>query len=130
MRKTVPEATRAALGAWMRHRGDDPGPLFTGLRRGERSRGLTGGQISRLPPKYGLGHAHGLRHASATKLAREGHSLFELQAHLGHANAQTAGHYVDRVDDKQGKMAEYLAAQLDEYYDAEHGNRRDPTDGQ
>ena len=121
VRKTLPGSTRRALAAWLAFRGDAPGPLFTGLRQGERDRGLTASQIYRISRKRGVGNPHGLRHSSATKLAREGHNVFDIQGHLGHASPMTSQHYVDNVEDNAGQAAAYLAEQLDELYDSDDG---------
>lgn len=123
-RRSLPPPTAAAIAAWLTHRGKTPGPLFTGVREGEIGERLTVTQIYRLCVRH-VANPHGLRHAGATKLAREGHTVFELQAHLGHQNAMTAQHYVDASEDAPGQTAAYLAEQLAALYDGPDGTGRD-----
>lgn len=127
--KVAPPATRAALARWTAARGRWPGPLMTGTRRHERRQGLSAGQIYRICYKYDLGNPHGLRHSSATKLAREGRSVWEIQAHLGHASPTTSQHYVDGVEDTPGQVSAYLAEQLEGLYDEDHGDTNGGGDG-
>jgi len=115
--KTLPPSTQAAIAQWLVHRGTSPGPLITSVRQGEQQRRLTGGQIRRRCHEHGLGHPHGLRHSGATKLAREGYGVFDLQAHLDHADAQSSQIYVDKAADTEGRAAAYLADQLAALYD-------------
>jgi integrase len=115
--KSVPRSTQRAIAAWLEHRGDAAGPLFVGVRRGEEARGLSGGQIWWLCRRHGVGHPHGLRHSGATRLAREGHTVFDLQSHLGHASPMSSQPYVDRVEDVSGKASSYLAEEFDALYD-------------
>lgn len=117
--KTLPRSTEAALRLWMEWRGDEePGPLFTGVREADRDSPLTGNQVYRICVSHELGNPHGLRHSGANKLAREGKSVFDVQAHLGHASTATAQHYVKLADDLGGKVSAYLAEELDELYDS------------
>ena len=117
--KTLPRSTQAAIRLWMEWRGDEePGRLFTGVREGDRDSPLTGNQVYRICVSHKLGNPHGLRHSGANKLAREGKSVFDVQAHLGHASTQTAQHYVTLAADLPGKVSAYLAEELDELYDA------------
>jgi len=124
--KTAPPATQGALARWIRARGDWAGPLITGTRKHERRQGLSAGQIYRICYKYDLGNPHGLRHSGATKLAREGRSVWEIQAHLGHASHTTSQHYVDGVEDTPGQASAYLAEQLEGLYDSDHGHTDEP----
>ena len=127
-RRSLPPATRYALETWLRHRTRAPGPLFTGLRSDARARGMSASQIYRMACRR-ISNPHGLRHAGASKLAAEGHSVYELQAHLDHANAMSAQRYVDAHDDTPGATAAYLAEELGALYDALHERREQGKGG-
>lgn len=120
VRRTLPKVLARSIEEWLLHRGRHAGPLFCATR-GARARPLESKEIWRIATAH-AGKPHGLRHAGATKLAREGHTVFELQAHLGHRNAMTAQHYVDTHEDAPGQTAAYLAEQLEELYDRADGD--------
>ena len=82
--------------------------------RGRPSAGLTGDSINRIMHRRGLGHAHGLRHAAATKLARDRGNVFEIQALLDHASPETSQVYVDRAAGLRGVGTSHVAGELDE----------------
>ena len=60
--------------------------------------------LPRLARKAGIDgrvHAHGFRHTFASELARDGFSLLEIQALLGHKRASTTDRYLARVAPEQ-----------------------------
>jgi integrase len=81
------------LRAWLRERGDVPGPLFMS-RQGT---GLSQPQIWRLVRRYckaagipnDLAHPHALRHSCATSLLERNETLDYIRGHLGHQDPRT-----------------------------------------
>jgi integrase/recombinase XerC len=71
-RLTLPEPTRAALAAWIKVRGPEPGPLFINFDRRLKGRRLTGDGlyflVRKLGAQAGFGvRPHGLRHGAITE---------------------------------------------------------------
>jgi integrase len=103
----VSPRTAAALRAWLALRGDVPGFLFVGIKGGDASRPMNGESVRRLV-RFWAGRAgikstirpHGLRHSSATEVARRG-SLAELMALGGWRSMSAAQKYLDRHDDER-----------------------------
>lgn len=90
----LPAPGRTRLAAWLRERGADPGPLWTGQRGPLSISGLTqavlaAGADARMP---GL-RPHRLRHTYATRLRQDGADAAQIQALLGHAAAETTARY-------------------------------------
>lgn len=90
----VPAPARDRLTAWTRHRGAEPGPLWTGQRGRLTTSGLTQivlavGTDAGLP---GL-RPHRLRHTYATRLRQGGADPAQVQALLGHASLDTTARY-------------------------------------
>ncbi|TNH28797.1 hypothetical protein FHG89_14255 [Micromonospora orduensis] len=90
----VPAPARERLSAWLRHRGSEAGPLWTGQRGRLTTSGitqvvLTVGDAAGLP---GL-RPHRLRHTYATRLRQGGADSAQVQALLGHASLDTTARY-------------------------------------
>ncbi len=90
----VPAPARDRLTAWIRHRGGEPGPLWTGQRGRLTTSGITqivlavgtdAGQTGLRP--------HRLRHTHATRLRQGGADPAQVQALLGHASLDTTARY-------------------------------------
>lgn len=118
----LPERTLNALLAWICLRGTKPGPMFTNLHKSDMVRGsrLTPTSIYRIVQKIGKSakldrHVtpHGLRHTAITRAvakcqgARLG--IDAVQQFSRHANLNTVQIYIDRYEDRQGKVAEMVA---------------------
>lgn len=90
----LPPRAREAATAWIRQRGNQPGPLWTGQRGRLTISGITqvvlaAGAGAGLP---GL-RPHRLRHTYATRLRQGGADVAHVQALLGHASLDTTGRY-------------------------------------
>ena len=123
---SLPEATQAAITAWLRVRGTASGPLFLtlGPRRNRRRnrRRFTSRGIYRIVSELGEQAGakvwpHGLRHTaitSAVKAAQEhGVTLDEVRQFSRHKNINTLLVYRDRVRDVQGQLAALVADTVD-----------------
>jgi integrase len=90
----IPAPARQRLAAWLRERGTEPGPLWTGQRGQLTISGITqvvlavgeDAGITGLRP-------HRLRHTYGTRLRQGGADIAQVQALLGHASLDTAGRY-------------------------------------
>jgi len=102
------------VGAWLRVRGDAPGPLFCPIRQtGEiRITRMHGESISyilrRRQEEAGTGSfsPHDLRRATITHLLDAGVDVFTVQKLAGHADATTTARY-----DRRGEGAKRRAVQ-------------------
>ncbi len=100
--------------AWLRHRGDDAGPLFcpvdqTGEVRVSRLRGESVAYIvKRLQQAAGVDHfsAHDLRRSFVTMLLDAGEDVFTVQKLAGHSDVTTTARY-----DRRGESAKRRAVQ-------------------
>lgn len=101
----VSERTAAAIAAWLAVRGTEPGALFYRLdRAGERDH--LSGEAIRHALKQRAREArvkapcrpHGMRHASATELAKRG-SIDELMSLGGWRSLTAASAYLDKRDE-------------------------------
>ncbi|WP_091094480.1 tyrosine-type recombinase/integrase [Micromonospora citrea] len=105
----VPAAARERLTAWIRHRGTEPGPLWTGQRGPLSDSGvaqvvLTVGSAAGLP---GL-RPHRLRHTYATRLRQGGADPAQVQALLGHASLDTTARYFRAGTAEQAAVVERI----------------------
>jgi integrase len=93
-----------ALRAWLRIRGNEPGPLFPSRNRGPISRSM----LHRLMREYGAAaelprekqHFHCLRHTCATRMLDLGEDIVDVQDRLGHRDIRNTQRYA-RVTGKR-----------------------------
>ncbi|WP_435126717.1 tyrosine-type recombinase/integrase [Micromonospora tulbaghiae] len=85
---------RDRLTAWIRYRGGEPGPLWTGQRGRLTTSGITHVvlAVSADAGQPGL-RPHRLRHTYATRLRQGGADSAQVQALLGHASLDTTARY-------------------------------------
>jgi integrase/recombinase XerC len=103
----VSERTAATIASWLAIRGTEPGALFHRLdRAGERDH-LSGEAIRHLLQARAKEarikapcRPHGLRHSSASELARRG-SLDELMSLGGWRSLSAASAYLDKRDENR-----------------------------
>jgi integrase/recombinase XerC len=119
-RVTLPTKTRDAVEAWLRERGEEPGPLFIGLdprseRRGKiQEKRLTGDGlcliIKQLGKKAGVTvKPHGLRHASITHcLDVSNGDLRKTRMFSRHKSINMILLYDDARKDFAGEMANLI----------------------
>ena len=113
---TLPEPTKAALGAWLEVRGSEAGPLFVNLDRAGKGRRLTGTSLYRIV--RGLGERaglhvrpHGLRHAAITEaLDLMGGNVRAVQRFSRHRDLRVLTVYDDNRADMAGEVARLVAA--------------------
>ena len=109
---TIPPEALHAVKGWLRIRGKDPGPLFTGLRDGTRLRRESLWKICR---QHGLGHTHGMRHFGVTSaLDLTNGDLRRVAKFSRHRNLNTLVLYDDLRGDAAGDVARLVAADLNE----------------
>jgi site-specific recombinase XerC len=97
-----------AIAAWLRVRGDEPGPLFVRIKgRGPVLASLNGETIRRMLRQWakraGIAapcRPHGLRHSSASTIAQRG-SLSQLLALGQWRSLSAARRYLDERDDER-----------------------------
>ncbi len=86
-----------ALRAWLRIRGDAPGPLFVSRNHRAISRKrvhflmLRYGQLAQIPRD--LCHPHALKHSCGTHLLSRGETLEDVKDHLGHTSIKSTELY-------------------------------------
>ncbi len=90
----LPAVARERISAWIRERGTQPGPLWTGQRGPLTISGITQvvlavGAAAVLP---GL-RPHRLRHTYATRLRQGGADPAQVQALLGHGSIESTARY-------------------------------------
>lgn len=108
----LPAGAVAALGAWLAVRGDNPGPLFRSIRRGDhiQAGGLTDQAIYNIlasrAEKAGVKSftPHDLRRTFAGDLLEAGEDISTVQKAMGHSSVQTTAGY-DRRDSRTRKRA-------------------------
>lgn len=91
--------TAALLARWLRHRGEEPGPLFrtrTGLPVHPSYLRQVLPRLARAAGVRKRVHPHGFRHACAGELLEEGVNVRVIQSYLGHRNLNTTQVYLER----------------------------------
>lgn len=115
---TLPVETVRTLRAWLGHRGDETGPLFTNMDRAGKGQRLTGRAVHKIMGQLGdaVGvrlRPHGVRHTAITTVLDEsGGDYRAAQRFSRHVNRNTLGFYDDSREDLGGKMARLIAAGL------------------
>lgn len=111
--------TIAAMIAWLKVRGESPGPLFLNLDRAKKGDGrISGTSIYRLVK--GLGEKigiktrpHGIRHSAVTEAVKKaqtnGMDIEEVLDFSRHSDVRTLMIYRDRERNVQGKLSELVA---------------------
>jgi integrase/recombinase XerC len=116
--RTLPQQTRDAIQAWLRHRGDQPGALFTNFDRAGKGQRLTGRSLHRIVQRLGadLGMSvlpHGLRHSAITAaLDATNGNVRAVQKFAGHADVRVVERYDDARQDLAGLVAKKVAASV------------------
>lgn len=101
-----------ALKAWVKERGDEPGPIFTSNRDTAISRQM----LDVLVKKYcklakipgDKAHCHALRHSCATSLLERGQDISVVQDHLGHANIANTAIYAKITNKRRDQVGKQL----------------------
>ena len=111
----IPPKVAESLSAWMDVRGDELGPLFSGVTTtGTLMRGLTAQTIYQVVVFFGgqagiKARPHGLRHSAITEACRNAHkiglTIRDVKDFSRHADLKTLELYWDRSDSAQGKLA-------------------------
>src|SRR5262249_37626225 len=118
---TLPARTRGALKTWLKHRGKQPGPLFTNFHHAN-----TGG-LDRLEANgiywvvRSLGaqvditaRPHGVRHTSITTGLDRTRDPRKVRQHARHASMDTTLIYDDALSDFAGEVAKAVSEALEE----------------
>lgn len=106
LNKSVQEEVRK----WMLHRGKEPGALFKNFDPAGKGDRLTGTSIDRICKKYGLGHAHGVRHLAITEaLEVTNGNIREVMKFSRHSDPKTVMIYDDNRKNVSGAISEKLA---------------------
>ena len=108
----LPGGTSAALDGWISIRGNEAGPLFYSVRRGDNmeSKGLTDQAVYNIlasrADKAGIKRftPHDLRRTFAGDLLDAGEDISTVQKMMGHSNVNTTAGY-DRRDSRAKKKA-------------------------
>ncbi|MEN3308926.1 MAG: hypothetical protein V7603_5128 [Micromonosporaceae bacterium] len=105
----LPAVARKRISAWIRERGTEPGPLWTGQRGPLSVSGITQvvlavGADAGLP---GL-RPHRLRHSYATRLRQGGAEPAQVQALLGHGSIESSARYFRSGTAEQAAVVERI----------------------
>jgi integrase/recombinase XerC len=121
----LPPPALAAIEAWLKHRGDEPGPLFLSLDRGAARRCDGTMESRRLRPvglykmvgvtgreaRVGPVHPHGLRHSGITTAAEAtGGDMVAVSQFARHRCMNVTKKYIDNLEGVQGRVSRRLAA--------------------
>jgi len=103
---------RKLLKAWLKIRGNAPGPIFLSSHHSPISRQMLDvlmkeyGAAAGIPPK--LRHFHILKHTCATHLLELGERVEDVQDWIGHANIQNTMLYAHITNRQRDAMASRL----------------------
>ena len=119
-RVTLPEATTAAISAWVEARGDAPGPLFVGINRSGKqgatrmSGSALYGLVRRVGKQLGFKVSpHRLRHtAITTGLDASKGDVRSVRMFSRHRDLATVVFYDDQREDRGGSIAKLVSAQV------------------
>jgi integrase/recombinase XerC len=117
---TLPPRTVAALKAWLRHRGREPGPLFINFHHANKSQGrLEPNGIYWVVRSLGAqvevaARPHGFRHSSITTGLERVKDPRKVQKHGRHASMDTTMIYDDALSDFAGEVAKVVSETLEE----------------
>lgn len=111
-------AVAADVKIWLGVRGGAPGPLFSNFSQAGTGAGLTGHSVGRICKKYGLGHAHGLRHLAITEALKVTNgNISEVMKFSRHSDPKTVMIY----DDNRKNVPMDISQKLSELRNANHG---------
>jgi integrase/recombinase XerC len=116
--RSLPEPTRNALRAWLDHRGNEPGALFTNFDRAGKGQRLTGRSLHRIVQRLGqdlgiVARPHGLRHSAITEaLELMGGDVRAVQKFANHADIRVIERYDDNRQDVAGQVARRVAERV------------------
>lgn len=98
-----------ALQKWLKHRGTKPGALFCNFSRSNAEKRLTEQGVWRITRSYGLGRAHGVRHAAiTTALDKTKGDVRTVMRFSRHRDLNTLMIYDDNRRDGAKKISEAL----------------------
>jgi integrase/recombinase XerC len=112
---TLPDATKAALAAWVAVRGADAGALFLSLDRASHGHRLTGRAVYKIVRELGEDldlrvRPHGLRHAAITEaLELTGGNVRAVQRFSRHRDLRVLTVYDDNRADLAGEVASLVS---------------------
>lgn len=101
-----------ALRAWLKKRGNLPGPLFPSRNHQPISRKRLDalmknyGALAMIPER--LRHFHVLKHSCGTHMASQGRNVEQIQDHLGHKNIGNTMIYVRVTNKRREQLGEEL----------------------
>jgi site-specific recombinase XerD len=106
-----PQESRA-IKAWLKVRGNKPGPLFPS----NRGRGISRAMLAHLMRQYGEAaglprhkqHFHVLKHSIATHLVERGVEVLQIKNWLGHRSINSTLEYTHLIDKARDELAERL----------------------
>ena len=126
-RRTVhlPVATARRLEAWLRHRGNTPGPLFPARHGGRYSPDAIGRLIASVRDRAGTAFftPHDLRRSYGTHHLALGGDLSLVRDMMGHEDIRTTAIYDRRGEEAQRAAAFRLDVPPPEDLDADHAAR-------
>ncbi|MCC7542400.1 MAG: tyrosine-type recombinase/integrase [Deltaproteobacteria bacterium] len=114
---SLPAATEAALVAWLRIRGDAPGPVFCGVHSASKGKRLTGSAIFQIIREAGarvgvVVHPHSFRHSAITAVLNATGNLRTAQHFGRHKSSRSTELYDDAAREVGDAAARLL---VDEY---------------
>lgn len=129
---TVGPQTSKRLSAWLRIRGDRPGPVFTTFRGSKTGARITRRSVSRLLDRLAKKasatrlRTHDIRRASITNaLDLTGGNVREVQQFARHADPSTTIRYDQSRQDFAGKIARMVEVRLPELSEVMRGGATD-----